>query len=313
MDFSETIEVRVLDQEGGSQKSSYDSYFFAYFHNLPAALEQIRDAVKKYKPSTQQTLGVSEVVHDTTGGRHLISAPGAIDRTTSLPAEGSLSTRTSYGLKLASLLRPFQSDNTSTTPTPTQANVYTREPDGDASRPQRIIGPSFITSPNLRTISPQLIQTSESTQSTASDKTERQSHRSASDSATSYIKVSDVPHTYPPPPSPPSELVPITTRESTNSLNSWGVGGWLRGPRRVFASSGSMVGLGGPKGVTEVVTNLSSSTRSLDQSTTDFGFSVLETKDIVEPDVLEKFRSTFAFDGKESLLGCMFDIFPIIF
>ena len=37
---------------------------------------------------------------------------------------------------------------------------------------------------------------------------------------------------------------------------------------------------------------------------TDLGFSVLETHEAAEPEVVEKFRTTFAFDEKETLLGC---------
>lgn len=40
MDFSDTIEVKVVDNQ---DNCTVDSYFFAYFHNLPDVLEQIRD------------------------------------------------------------------------------------------------------------------------------------------------------------------------------------------------------------------------------------------------------------------------------
>lgn len=39
----------------------------------------------------------------------------------------------------------------------------------------------------------------------------------------------------------------------------------------------------------------------------DMAFSVLETPDIsVDPEATEKFRTAFAYDDKEILLGCMF-------
>ena len=50
MDFSETIEVKVIDAEDRILSDAYDSYFFAYFHNMTGSLEQIRDAVRTYKP-----------------------------------------------------------------------------------------------------------------------------------------------------------------------------------------------------------------------------------------------------------------------
>ncbi|KAF8269299.1 hypothetical protein EI94DRAFT_1771268 [Lactarius quietus] len=42
IDFRETIEVKVVD---GSDDLAVDSYFFTYFHDISAALEQIRDAI----------------------------------------------------------------------------------------------------------------------------------------------------------------------------------------------------------------------------------------------------------------------------
>ncbi|KAG6919582.1 hypothetical protein DXG01_004246 [Tephrocybe rancida] len=84
MDFSETIEVKVFDKD---EDSSVDSYFFAYFHDIPGALEQIRDVT----------------VLDTTQPRH----PAIPDRTSSLPSE-TTSTKTSSVFRLTSLLRPFQ-------------------------------------------------------------------------------------------------------------------------------------------------------------------------------------------------------------
>ncbi|KAG9094230.1 Sterol 3-beta-glucosyltransferase, partial [Ceratobasidium sp. UAMH 11750] len=46
MDFSETIEVKVIDKE---EHFTLDSYFFAYFRDLPAALAQIKEVLKQYQ------------------------------------------------------------------------------------------------------------------------------------------------------------------------------------------------------------------------------------------------------------------------
>jgi sterol 3beta-glucosyltransferase len=46
MDFSETIEVKVVDQVNSFE---VDSYFFAYLPNLGVALEQIREAVRSHR------------------------------------------------------------------------------------------------------------------------------------------------------------------------------------------------------------------------------------------------------------------------
>ena len=63
MDFSETIEVKVVDREDGY---SVDSYFFAYFHNISLALDQIRDAVRAYLNVHPRSAHNTDVVHDTT-------------------------------------------------------------------------------------------------------------------------------------------------------------------------------------------------------------------------------------------------------
>jgi len=65
MDFSETIEVKVLD---GEETLSVDSYFFAYFQDLPTALEQIREAVSSARHAVPQGSQPSSPLHliDTT-------------------------------------------------------------------------------------------------------------------------------------------------------------------------------------------------------------------------------------------------------
>jgi sterol 3beta-glucosyltransferase len=45
-DFTEAIEVKVLDEE---EFFSFDSYLFAYFHDLPGLLQDIRDAVRSHQ------------------------------------------------------------------------------------------------------------------------------------------------------------------------------------------------------------------------------------------------------------------------
>ena len=295
MDFSETIEVKVIDQEERQSGNSYDSYFFAYFHNISAALDQIRDAVKTYKPFPLVSGGVTEIVHDTT----LAAASG--DRASSLPSEQS--NRSGYGLKLGSLLRPFQFDSTSSVPTPTQSNVQSRssEPSGSF----RHAG-ALVSSPP--TLSTQPLQPNASDQNLPIGSGEGSKPLSEGNvGAVSAIKNAEFIHTYPPPPSPPSELVPIVSRDSSSSLSSWGVPSWLRTSRRILSSpyAASSTSTIRQEGVSEIVS--SSPTRSGNQSSPDLGFSILETRNAAEPEVVEKFRSTFAFDEKEQLLGCTFD------
>lgn len=131
MDFSETVEVKVVDRDNFTM----DSYFFAYFQNLPEALAQIREVVKTYKTGGS-ALGAGEpttslafpapapsslTVTDTTLQRSSSAtsrlgvssnANGAImsssGRGVSLPMdeEHSSSSQTGTGFSFTSLLRP---------------------------------------------------------------------------------------------------------------------------------------------------------------------------------------------------------------
>ena len=127
MDFSETIEVKVVDRD----HFTMDSYFFAYFHSLPEALAQIHEVVHVYKqthppvasaaqPLTSPTLTVPRSssfasVSDTT----LQRSPPAVSRlaagaganspsagSISLPMEEQHHTTSQSGFSLTSLLRP---------------------------------------------------------------------------------------------------------------------------------------------------------------------------------------------------------------
>ncbi|KAI5123707.1 hypothetical protein M0805_000302 [Coniferiporia weirii] len=300
MDFSETIEVKVVDREEKSTDGSYDSYFFAYFHNISAALDQIRDAVKTYKPFSPDVANISEIVHDTTSFKYTsppsVSA-GSLDRVMSLPIDQPTG-RAGYGLKLASLLRPFQQDTSSVTPMPNNAQLRGQEiaaitQQSDPSDPS-------LTSPDLitRTRHPGHSQSEPSIRSNESQRALPKT------STVTSLKSADAVHTYPPPPSPPSELVPIPTRDSTTSANSWGVPAWLRNSRRVFiTSSPTSDAVVSQKGVSEIVSNVAPSARAGERGSTDFGFSILEANDVAEPEIVEKFRTTFAFDDREHLLG----------
>lgn len=298
MDFSETIEVKVIEQEDKTSNGSSDSYFFAYFHNISGALEQIRDAVRTYKPQVQSTLGVLDAVHDTTGVKvattpNVTASP--LNHTVSLPVENQTS-KGSYGLRLPlpsiPFLRPFQSDSGSQTP-PAQ------------NMPAKSGFPTESVVPSTSASSTKTIRPARSDVTVTKGTVENVlTQRTMSDTAASPPnRLSDYMHTYPPPPSPESELVSVPT--SSNSSSSWT--GWLKGPRRVFnspsaSSSGATIGRKGS--ISEVVTNSHSHVHGAESFSSDFGFSVLEARDAAEPEVIEKFRTTFAFDEREQLLGC---------
>lgn len=302
MDFSETIEVKVLDQEDKGTAQSYDSYFFAYFHNLSAALDQIRDAVKTYKPLLPALSEVPEVVHDTT--QAATSGPGITERPGVTASESS---KSGYGIKFTSLLRPFQSEASTTQLTPTQSNVQLKSqlPDRTRTPPRPESSPTLPTGA-LKSPPKAYLALHHQNTSDVADLTQR----SMSDIGQGSFKSVDFAHTYPPPPSPPAELSTIPSRESSATGSSWGVPSWLKSSRRVFGSPQSTTSslTVGQKGVSEVITT---GGQAGDRSITDFGFSVLDTRDAAEPEVIEKFRSTFAFDEKEHLLGCKSDNLPL--
>ncbi|TDL28861.1 UDP-Glycosyltransferase/glycogen phosphorylase [Rickenella mellea] len=265
MDFSETIEVKVSEKDDAST----DSYFFAYFHNISLALDQIRDAVRTYKPTMHIPGAFEEVVHDTT--THKVLSPGS-ERAMVPPSIDSH--RSSYSSKLASLLR-FSSDSAAAHPT------------GVRTAPDS-------TNPSRSALSPSLSGTSLPPTSI-----------SVNDVGT--IRPSDSYHTYPPAPSPVN-ISPVQSRESVISSWSVPVPSWLKVPsKRVFASPFSPSSSATEQGVQEVVSPLTPSlafpSNNAGNASTELGYSVLETKDAAEPEMIEKFRTAFAFDEKEPLLG----------
>ncbi|KAF8898479.1 glycosyltransferase family 1 protein [Infundibulicybe gibba] len=260
MDFSETIEVKVFEKEG---QFSLDSFFFAYFHDLPSALDQIRDAM----------------VLDTTTPRHTAHT---IDRTTSLPAENVIP-KSSSAFRLTSFLRPFSETISLGRVSASAAPGTISEPE-DFTHVSRRTDSSFIAVTN----------TPKHALSTP-DPPKTAAHTSSS-----------FEHTYPP--STSNSFIdpdyPSLSRES--SAWSVGVPSWLKGPRKVFGGSmppDSYSSLGSP-----AVHEMYSSTVGLPQSRSscagDLTFSVLETPGVVvDPEITEKFRTAFAYDEKETLLG----------
>lgn len=94
MDFSDTIEVKVVDKD---DNYAIDSYFFAYFHNLPAALIQIKEVIQAYKDRMEMHAGAmlpSATVRDTTTSvrASVMQAVGSTGSTgsaaTAVPATG---------------------------------------------------------------------------------------------------------------------------------------------------------------------------------------------------------------------------------
>ena len=288
MDFSETIEVKVVDKE---DHFAIDSYFFAYFRDLSGALDQIRDAVRAYRTSRSLPENASLLpVLDTTVSR-MTTTP---DRTVhTLPEVAS--PKATSGFRLASIFRPIADtlavvNRASTSPSELQNDDYThvsRKPDSSSFIP-------ITTSPKS------MVDTPSSQKPSELNLTLRHSAQT--------LPPPD--HTYPPS-TPSSSISPDYSYLSRDNSNSWAVGvpSWLKSSRRVFGPSiGSMdpTATFNSTLVKEVYSSVSSpASISRPSSGGDMTFSILETPDI-KPDqeTAEKFRAAFAYDEKETLLGC---------
>lgn len=285
MDFSETIEVKVLDRE---EPLSVDSYFFAYFHDLPDALDKIRDAVRAHRASQPlvNPQANPQIVLDTTLTRPaFVTVSPSIDRTQTLAsAEGA--SRPTSSFRLTSLLRPFgdRSNSNPLVESPIQAEDFTHIQKGFSFVP-------ITTSPKHM-----------DTQLPSSGP------RPSLETSTSSITPtpSTVEHTYPP---------STPTSENSSATSSWNVGvpAWLKGSsRRVLggpaAQATPLTSSTSAGGVSEVYSStLMSSSTGHSGASSEMGYSVLETPETsVDQEMTEKFRTAFAFGDKEVLLGCEF-------
>ncbi|KAI6045078.1 glycosyltransferase family 1 protein [Pisolithus marmoratus] len=297
MDFSETIEVKVTDKIESS-----DSYFFAYFHDIQAALDHIRDAVRTHRALAP---GSPQTVLDTTVKLSAGVAPG-IDRARSLPTSD---TKGATPSRLSLLLRPFHDS----LPLPIGRMHSSPEPPNSSEEYTHVSKRgTFVPI----TSSPQSYSSNE----LASP---------ATYNSTPAIPSSTPPlirdHTYPPTTSSiePNISSPIKILQSGVPWNV-GVPSWLRGPRKTAGSSISTTGTGPTPtasqslgGVREIYSApwQSASDQPLGAAT-ELGYSVLETADaVVDSETTEKFRAAFAFDEKEILLGhfsgYLFRLLPI--
>ncbi|TFK30745.1 hypothetical protein FA15DRAFT_662784 [Coprinopsis marcescibilis] len=268
MAFNETIEVKVVDKD---DQYSVDSYFFAYFHDLPAALDQIRDAIRTHRVLPEHQ--AEQTVLDTTVPRSPQNPPN--DRP-SASVSDSFVPKSVSGFRLSSILRPFSD----TIPFTRATSVPAPESQGSddftyiTQRGTSSFIP-FVNSPRATIRRPPLSET----QSQPSD----------------------------------SQSVPTPDHTESNSLWNMGVPAWLKPSRRVFGSSVSTQTDASASSDSMVVKELYSSPSPSTLASVgrlaavgpgDMAFSILETPAIpVDHDIAEKFRSAFAFDEKEVLLG----------
>ncbi|KAI0724242.1 hypothetical protein C8T65DRAFT_733888 [Cerioporus squamosus] len=298
MDFSETIEIKVQDK---NSDLALDSYFFAYFQDLPLALEQIRDAVRAYRltPSAQDL----PIVVDTTAGPR----PLPVDRPVSSPqAEGPAKPSP---FRLTSFLRPLQE----TLPLSRSASAPgERDANEEFTHIVKKSGSSFVPATHSGTTSP--------------SEGEPSGRPSPIPSSTSSLTIPTASyHTYPPSTSASTiDSHGSAPLSASAGSSGWSVGmpsmpSWLRVPSRSFFGTPSIpsrpimehAATSPPQSlptVTEVVSSRASSSSRPTTSTSisgDFGyFSILEMPETtVDEETAEKFRQAFAFDEKENLLG----------
>jgi len=290
LDFSETIEVKVVDKS--ENFSIVDSYFFAYFQELDAALEQIRDAVRTYRPSSE-SLPEATVI-DTTGA----NTNGAFPPTSQAQDETPRPALT--GFKLSSLWRPW-----SETTSPSRLTASTSEADiaddfTHITKRKTSFVP-FTASPERLT--PALLPGREPGDYLAPGNSSQQP---------TPIATTNSDHTYPPSNS-------IDSSSSGSSLSSWGRPSWLRisSRRPLSIQSGNSTAIAehpppnpvtslGSGGIADALTSALSNAGS--RLMPDLGFSVLDSPEgQVEQEVQDKFRQAFAFDENEKVLGCELD------
>ena len=289
LDFSETIEVKVVDKN--ENFSTVDSYFFAYFQELDAALEEIRDAVRTYR-SSSESLPEATVI-DTTGAKSIAAFPPPAQAQDETPRPPST------GFRLSSLWRPF-SEPASPGRLTTPLEADTGDDFTHITKRKTSFIP-FTTSPERLT--PAL--------SSAGDSGDYLPPGDDSELPTPVATTSSD-HTYPPSTS-------IDSSQSGTSLSSWGRPSWLRiTSRRPFSiHSGNTTAIAehpppGPLtslssgGIADALTSALSSAGS--KLMPDLGFSVLDVPDgQVEQEVQDKFRQAFAFDESEKVLGRKLD------
>ncbi|KAJ3786365.1 glycosyltransferase family 1 protein [Lentinula aff. detonsa] len=287
LDFSETIEVKVYDKE--AQELSIDSFFFAYFRDLPAALDQIRDAVRCRRTKGETTHSVL----DTTTTRNIPGLSGS-NMPSSIPSSTSL-------FKIPSILRPFSEPRiispSTTSPTSPQHEEFTHITKRAHSSSFVPITTTFPHAPPGDTESDTL------------------------ETPVASTIIIDSSHTYPPSTSGSpvaSTHLSIPQRSGTSSSaltssgSSWSVNvpHWLKVPRTrsLFGGATDTLPVIPPGGkVKEMYTSTAASAISAGSKLSGGGeltYSILETPDApLDDDIAEKFRNYFAYDERETLLG----------
>ncbi|EJU00971.1 UDP-Glycosyltransferase/glycogen phosphorylase [Dacryopinax primogenitus] len=285
MDFTETVEVKVYDRDEKDENYSLDSYFFAYFHDLDRALEQIQTIIQQHRRAVTDPAAKLGMLHDTTSAG-VVSSIGAPDR----PIQSDPRSTT---FRLTSLLRPFTSYSqvlglpARTESAPDHINDF---------GVSRISSQELVASPaplqdDSRTLKPGLFRPL----TTSSE---------AGPHTSSFPEVG-LPHIYPPSwNSSPGQHYQTLQAQQDPSSTGWSVPQWLRGSSRLFSATQS----GGDSSSLphSVILSDHASDDEDREGSNNMGFSLLDGTDVpyvFDPVVAEKFRTTFALDEKEGLIG----------
>ena len=181
--------------------STVDSYFFAYFQELDAALEQIRDAVRIYRPSSE-SLPEATVI-DTTGAKTTATFPPTLQAQDETPRPALT------GFKLSSLWKPWSETTPPGKPAAPTSETDTAEDFTHVMKRKTSFIP-FTSSPER--ITPALLPGREPVDYLAPG---------GCSQLPTPIATTSSEHTYPPSNS-------IDSSSSGSSLSSWGRPSWLR-------------------------------------------------------------------------------------
>lgn len=276
MDFSETIEIKVVDRD---DHFSVDSYFFAYFRDIAGALNQIRDAVRNSRNLSRGA--TPQPVLDTTQQPRaplVVTTPHTPKTTTFAAAATSdqaVSPRAG-GFRLSSLWRGLSDTGSAARMQAVPENASQQEEFTHITKRGETSFVPMTTSPKplVRELSP----------------------------TTSKLDSSQ--HTYPPSPTP-SETLQIHPKEvsSSGGSSAWSVGvpAWLKMPRpsRRLSLPATSEPVPGAQRVSEVYSH-----GPPHSGPADVGFSESEGPGAAsDNEAQEKFRAAFAFGEEEALYG----------
>jgi sterol 3beta-glucosyltransferase len=295
LDFRETIEVKVVD---GSEDLAVDSYFFTYFHDISAALEQIRDAIsstRRFVPAAPQHLDSEQLIDTTVPRSTSTYRPGLLEHAQTYP---DAHPRSTSAFRLSALLRPFQElplgRATASSGQLDEHEEFTHVEKRDNSSFIPIALPATPSDSPGANLATDLTQSPLSLRSRLPDNSVLASH------------------TYPPltPPGEPSAQPP----QEASLATSWvSVPSWLRMSRRPSVGASGTVNQQPAtqrdgKAVTEVYSSGTQQSIGSSQGP-DLGYSVLDAPDsAIDAETVDKFQASFAFDDKERLLGCMYAV-----